>query len=96
MLEAIRDVWIASPFISTSSPDAKDTGMNRTRAIWQSLWRILGAVPLWAKIMGIVVLPLSLLMAGSFLYARSAISDIPTQTQIQSAPLSQERPHCTG
>lgn len=76
MLEGIRYAWIASPFISTSSPDAKDTGMNRTRAIWQSIWRILGAVPLWTKIMGIVVLPLSLLMAGSFLYARSAISNL--------------------
>lgn len=70
--------WAFIDFLITLIPssDSKDTGMNRIRMIWQSLWRILGAVPLWAKIMGIVVMPLLLVIAGIFLYVRREILDL--------------------
>lgn len=41
--------------------------------IWQSIWSLSGSVPLWLKIMGIVIFPLMLVVAVVILYVRHNI-----------------------
>ncbi len=41
--------------------------------IWQSIWSFLGSVPLWLKIMGIVVFPLLILVSVVVLYIRQNV-----------------------
>jgi signal transduction histidine kinase len=57
--------------------------MKVPQGIWKSIWRIIGAPPLWLKIMGIVIGPLIIVLSVLFLYVRREMFTLITETSSQ-------------
>jgi signal transduction histidine kinase len=61
--------------------------MKASQGIWKSIWRILGAPPLWFKIMGVVIAPLIIVLMVLFLYIRREV--LTFITEISSKDLTE-------